>query len=99
METPETIYFVMEYCNNGELFDYIVSKDKLSEKQACKFYQELIDALSYLHSQNIVHRDIKPENILLSRIIKNIDCKLIDFGISRNFEKNELIQTPCGTAS
>ena len=47
METPETIYLVMEYCNNGELFDYIVSKDKLSEKQACQFYQEVIDALSY----------------------------------------------------
>ena len=99
METPETIYLVMEYCNNGELFDFIVSKDKLSEKQACQFYQEVIDALSYLHSQNIVHRDIKPENILLNRINKNIDCKLIDFGISRNFETNELIHTPCGTAS
>ena len=42
METPETIYLVMEYCNTGELFDYIVSKDQLSEKQACMFYQDII---------------------------------------------------------
>ena len=48
---------------------------------------------------NIVHRDIKPENILLNKINKNIDCKIIDFGISRSFESNELIKTPCGTAS
>ena len=99
METPQTIYLVMEFCNSGELFDFIVSKDKLNEKQACSFYQEVIDALSYLHSQNIVHRDIKPENILLNKINRTINCKLIDFGISRTFEKNQLIETPCGTAS
>ena len=99
METPATLYLVMEYCNNGELFDYIVSKDKLTEKQACIFYQEIIDALSYLHSINIVHRDVKPENILLNTINRKTSCKLIDFGISRNFQKNELIETPCGTAS
>ena len=99
METPQTIYLVMEYCNSGELFDFIVSKDKLNENQACSFYQEIIDALSYLHSQNIVHRDVKPENILLNRINRKINCKLIDFGISRTCQNNELVTTPCGTAS
>ena len=99
METPQTIYLVMEYCNSGELFDFIVGKDKLSENQACSFYQEIIDALSYLHSQNIVHRDVKPENILLNKINRIINCKLIDFGISRTFQNNELVSTPCGTAS
>jgi 5'-AMP-activated protein kinase catalytic alpha subunit len=99
METPQTIYLVMEYCNTGELFDYIVSKDQLTEKQACMFYQEIIDALIYLHSQQIVHRDIKPENILLDTIERKINCKLIDFGISRSYQKNTFIETPCGTAS
>ena len=99
METPQTIYLVMEYCNTGELFDYIVSKDQLTEKQACIFYQEIIDALTYLHSQQIVHRDIKPENILLDTIERKINCKIIDFGISRSYQKNTFIETPCGTAS
>jgi len=99
METPQAIYLVMEYCNTGELFDYIVSKEQLTEKQACIFYQEIIDALTYLHSQQIVHRDIKPENILLDTIERKIDCKIIDFGISRCYEKNRFIETPCGTAS
>ena len=99
METPQSIYLVMEYCNSGELFDYIVSKDQLTERQACLFYQEIIDALTYLHSQQIVHRDIKPENILLDTIGKKISCKIIDFGISRSYKINEFIETPCGTAS
>ena len=99
METPQKIYLVMEYCDGGELFDYIVSKQHLSEKQACVFFQELIDALTYLHSQNIVHRDVKPENILLESSGKSLTCKLIDFGISRTYTLDKLITTPCGTAS
>ena len=99
METPQKIYLVMEYCDGGELFDYIVSKQHLSEKQACRFFQEIIDALTYLHSQNIVHRDVKPENILLESFGKSMTCKLIDFGISRTYTLDKLITTPCGTAS
>ena len=99
METPQKIYLVMEYCDGGELFDYIVSKQHLSEKQACVFFQEIIDALTYLHSQNIVHRDVKPENILLESFGKSMTCKLIDFGISRTYTLDKLITTPCGTAS
>ena len=99
METPQKIYLVMEYCDGGELFDYIVSKQHLSENQACHFFQEIIDALTYLHSQNIVHRDVKPENILLESFGKSMTCKLIDFGISRTYTLDKLIGTPCGTAS
>ena len=44
MESPQKIYLVMEYCEGGELFDYIVNHKKLSEKQACKFFQEIINS-------------------------------------------------------
>ena len=99
METPQKIYLVMEYCDNGEMFDYIVSKKHLTEKQACVFFQEIIDALTYLHSQNIAHRDVKPENILLQTFGNTLTTKLIDFGISRTYTLDKLISTPCGTAS
>ena len=99
METPEKIYIVMEYCNGGELFDYIVSKQHLTEKQACRFFQEIINCLEYLHSINIVHRDIKPENLLLYKINNKINLKLIDFGISNCYSLDKLLNTPCGTAS
>ncbi len=99
METPHKIYLVMEYCNGGELFDYIVSKQHLTERQACRFFQEIIDSLEYLHSLNIVHRDIKPENLLLDTTGQHKSLKLIDFGISNCYNPDKLLNTPCGTAS
>jgi 5'-AMP-activated protein kinase catalytic alpha subunit len=89
----------MEYCEGGELFDYIVQKQHLTERQSCAFFHEIIDALEYLHSINIVHRDIKPENLLLDKINKKISLKLIDFGISNIYNMQNLLKTPCGTAS
>ena len=49
----------------GELFDYIVKKQKLKEEEACKFFQLIQCSIEYLHELGIVHRDLKPENLLL----------------------------------
>ena len=99
IETPQKIYLIMEYCEGGELFDYIVKKQNLAERQSCAFFHEIIDALEYLHSLNIVHRDLKPENLLLDKINKKLSLKLIDFGISNTYTMDNLLITPCGTAS
>ena len=99
VETPQKIYIVMELCEEGELFDYIVSKGRLNENEACVFFQEIVNAIDYLHSQNIVHRDIKPENMLLTKHKGKPTIKLIDFGISRPYLNDTLLSTPCGTAS
>ena len=98
METFERIYIVMEFCEGGDLFNYILTRGHLSERQSCKFFHEIIDALTYLHSQQIAHRDIKPENFLLDTSGKAISLKLIDFGISNNY-KDDLLNTSCGTSA
>ena len=49
IETEKELYMIMEFCNGGELLDYIVKHTRLSEKQACKFYQELISGIEYIH--------------------------------------------------
>jgi 5'-AMP-activated protein kinase catalytic alpha subunit len=64
IETESTIYIISEYCSGGELFDYIVSKRKLYEVEACRIYQQLISGLEYLHKQRICNRELKPENLL-----------------------------------
>ena len=81
-ETKDNYYILMEYCEKGELFNYIVEKQRLSEEEASYFYYQLINGLEYIHEHNVVHRDLKPENLLLEK--GNI-LKIIDFGLSNYF--------------
>ncbi|XP_062455787.1 maternal embryonic leucine zipper kinase [Rhea pennata] len=69
---------VLEYCPGGELFDYIVSKDHLSEEEARVFFRQIVSAIAYVHSQGYAHRDLKPENLLID---DGHNLKLTDFGL------------------
>ena len=94
LQTPQHIYIVMEYCEGKDLMDYILSKQRLSEIESLKYFHQLINALFYLHSQNIAHRDVKIDNMLLD---KNLDLKLVDFGLSTKYSDETLLDQPCGT--
>ena len=94
LETPQHIFIIMEYCEGQDIMDYILTRSRLSEDESLKYFQQLINALYYLHSQNITHRDIKIDNLLLD---KNLDLKLIDFGLSTKYRDDRLLNQPCGT--
>ena len=96
IETEENFYIIMEYCEKGELFDYIVKKHRLSTQESLLFFYQLINGVEYLHSQGIAHRDLKPENLLLT---KNLTLKIIDFGLSSKFNGINLLSTKCGSPS
>ena len=87
---------IMEYCENGELYEYIVEKRRLKEEESAYYYFQLINGLEYIHSKNIVHRDLKPENLLITK--DNI-LKIIDFGLCNYHDINNLLSTPCGSPS
>ena len=93
-EDSDKYYIVMEYCENGELFNYIVERQRLDENEASYFFYQLINGLDYIHHKNIVHRDLKPENLLLGK--GNI-LKIVDFGLSNYCEEEKLLSTPCGS--
>ena len=85
----------MEYCNGGELFDYIVSKRKLTEREAWKYFQEILSGIEYLSKNWICHRDLKPENLLID-YEKRI--KIIDFGLSNVYwDDQDTLKTACGS--
>lgn len=67
---------VMEYIDGMRLDDFLSTKP--SSKERKRILLELLDALEFIHSHQVVHNDLKPENILITRNGHNV--KLIDFG-------------------
>lgn len=96
LQDENNFYIVMDYCENGELFDYIVKKHRLSEEESSNFFYQLINGVEYIHNCKIVHRDLKPENLLLT---KNKTLTIIDFGLSSEFDGKNLLSTKCGSPS
>ena len=76
-ETEKTFDLVMEYAPCGTLFEYIIKCKGLPEKIGYKYFIQIVNAIKFLHENNIIHRDIKPENILIFN--ENL-VKLCDFG-------------------
>ena len=91
------VYLVLELAAEGELFNWIVTKQKLSEAETRKVFIQLFQGTKYLHERNIVHRDIKPENILLTD--KFLSIKLADFGLAKIIGEESFTTTLCGTPS
>merc|ERR1719226_28095 len=94
-ETAERLYLVQEFCRGGELFRLLEHERMIMEDHARFYVCQIVCALEYLHSMDIVYRDLKTENIMLD---EDGNIKLIDFGLSKIFEDGEtLTQTFCGT--
>ena len=92
-------YIVTELCTGGELFDRIIKKHRFGEKEAADTMHQILSAVVYCHENNIVHRDLKPENILLESSKEDAPIKVIDFGTSREFDKNSKMIQRLGTVS
>lgn len=80
-EDNKRFYLVTELCTGGELFDEITNRSQFSEQDGAKIIQQVLQAIQYCHSNNVVHRDLKPENLLLDSKNDNT-IKVIDFGTS-----------------
>ncbi|XP_072328865.1 NUAK family SNF1-like kinase 1 isoform X1 [Scyliorhinus torazame] len=93
-ENKDKIVIVMDYCSNGELYDYVNERHRLSENEARKAFRQIVSAIHYCHKKGIVHRDLKLENILLD---ENFNVKLADFGLSNLYHKDQLLETYCGS--
>ena len=93
-EDNENINIIMEYAENGNLYELISKEDGgLSESKAFDYFIQVVNAVYYLHNNNIIHRDIKPENILIGNDNK---IKLCDFGWAKELTL-ENRSTFCGT--
>ncbi|XP_028321353.1 serine/threonine-protein kinase ULK2 isoform X2 [Gouania willdenowi] len=102
-ETPNSVFLVMEYCNGGDLADYLQAKGTLREDTLRIFLQQIAAAMRILNSKGIIHRDLKPQNILLSYAgrrksnVSGIRIKIADFGFARYLQSNMMAATLCGS--
>lgn len=110
-QTLSSYYVVTEYCNGGSLESALIKYYEIHSKPFPEtlvriLAKQILNAIHFLHSNNIIHRDIKAENILLSYTseqdlidfnIHNAKVKIIDFGFARLLEKDQTASSVIGT--
>ena len=95
-DEPETFFIVMEHCEGGQLYEKIRERGRLSEERAASVMEQLLSAVMYMHSLDVVHRDLKPGNILyLTR--DGDEVKVIDFGLATYISPGESLTGTVGT--
>ncbi|XP_064207723.1 RAC-beta serine/threonine-protein kinase-like [Anguilla rostrata] len=94
-QTHDRLCFVMEYANGGELFFHL-SRERVFTEDRARFYgAEIVSALEYLHSRDVVYRDLKLENLMLD---KDGHIKITDFGLCKEgITDGATMKTFCGT--
>lgn len=98
VDSPQNYYIVMECANGGELFDRVSKKERLEESMAKLYFYQMLNAVEYLHDNNITHRDLKAENVLMMTEDEETLCKITDFGVSR-FSNVSAMHSIVGTRS
>lgn len=80
-QTASRLYLVTEYCDGGDLFDYLKKRGKpFREAEGRRIAGEILLALEYIHSLGVVYRDLKLENVLLDL---QGHVRIADFGLSK----------------
>lgn len=113
VDHPTNVYLVMEFCNGGDLQDYLNIQKTLSENTIRLFTRQLAEAMRALNAKGIIHRDLKPQNILLKFDAKyapkdkkglrvyprpeEIMLKIADFGFARFLSEGVMAATMCGS--
>jgi hypothetical protein len=89
-EENNTAYMVMRYIEGESLKEKVQRTGKIGESKALNYIMQVASGLEHVHVRNILHLDIKPSNIMVD---KNENCYLIDFGISKRYDKQNHEQT------
>ena len=97
-ESNNSLFIVMEYCENGDLNSFLLKMQKktphINENSIWKFFLQMLIGLAYIHSKKILHRDLKAMNIFLS---KNNECKIGDLGVAKILQNTMHAHTFIGT--
>ena len=90
-------HLVMELCEGKDSLDKIVKEEKCDEKKVVNLITKVLLAIAHCHSRGVTHRDLKPENILYESNSPDAEIKIIDFGLSRKYSKDDKLHSVLGT--
>ena len=93
-ESTKYFYLIMDYLPNGDLMEKIIKKKRFKEEEALSIFSQLVDALYYMHKNDICHRDIRTEKILFD---KNNKPKLVGFSYSTFYTQGKKIRDSYGS--
>ncbi|KAK6505350.1 Cell cycle serine/threonine-protein kinase cdc5/MSD2 [Arthrobotrys musiformis] len=94
-EDSQNVYMILELCNNKSLMDLLRRRKFFTEPEARFFLIQMLGAVKYMHSRNVIHRDLKLGNIFLD---ENLNVKIGDFGLAALLiDGTERKNTICGT--
>lgn len=79
VKSSDSLYIILEYCENGSLHTICKNFGKFPENLVALYMSQVLNGLRYLHEQGVIHRDIKGANILTT---KDGGVKLADFGVA-----------------
>jgi mitogen-activated protein kinase 1/3 len=85
-DVSDEIFIVMEYFK-FDLETLLSQSINFSEDHVKKIIYNILSALNFIHSANILHRDLKPSNILLD---ENCNVRICDFGLSRTMSVSSI---------
>jgi serine/threonine protein kinase/putative intracellular protease/amidase len=88
-------FLVMEYVDGVSVAQQIARRGALRVDHAAKFIRQAALGLQHAHEKGMVHRDIKPQNLMLARSGRNVQVKILDFGLAR-FASEQGPQTIAG---
>ncbi|KAK4986455.1 Protein kinase of the Mitotic Exit Network [Elasticomyces elasticus] len=94
VKSAESLYIILEYCENGSLHSICKNFGKFPENLVALYMSQVLHGLLYLHEQGVIHRDIKGANILTT---KEGLVKLADFGVATKttgLHESSVVGTP-----
>lgn len=100
--SEKSVFLVMEYYADGDLFEYLSKRGSIPTDEALKLFTQLVGAVYYIHRNGCCHRDLKLENVLLD---SHYNAKLSDFGFTREVPLGSqggvrgLLTEVCGTTA
>ena len=94
-EDRDNCYILLELCEFQSMNELIKRRKRLTELETSYYLSQLINAVSYMHMENVIHRDLKLGNLFLD---KNLHIKVGDFGLAIKVSTSEeKRKTICGT--